>query len=544
MLILLAAVVAVLLQTHESSLPMPAGATDPWVGILVLISIPLLGWSVGRLTRAQLLAPFRTTAAATVETVVPQRIGPRAAQRAVLMTLAPVVVAFGIAILVCDWVFIAKSWVAPRIPFATHLVTLAPFWLGAMLGLVALSGAGSANPGGADRQKAIRAALRCDLRLLAAPLVPFLLFMTVLDAGWYLPRVQESLATNAFAAAAGLVALLVAVLVLAPFGVRLLWPSISLPQGPLRDRLEQIARDAGLGYRDIRVWQTGPRAVLNACISGVFPRFRYVIFTDALLAQLDPAEVEGVFAHELGHARHRHFTVYFAAVVAFFFAFQALARFLPNQPLAELGIVAILGYVYFGGWFGILSRHFELQADHYGATLLGSPAPLAGALERIGLLTRTLHRKRGWRHPSLPERIEALWLLHHDPGAVSRFSTKTRRFQGAIAACFVFGCTAYAYDLTRATTRPPFEQSRDVATFLLEEYRESALRPGRDHRREQVLLQRAKTLLARSEHELRTDPERSHERHETLLQLAAVHELLGNRTEAFLTRQRAQLLES
>lgn len=542
MLILFAAVFAVLVQTHGSSTPMQRGDQDPWVGLLVLLSIPIVGWAFGRLTRAQLLAPWAL--AHSTASTPPPRVNARAARRAVFLTLAPITVLFGVAVLELGWVGIAKSWIAPRVPAATHLIAILPFWVGAALGLGALSGAWSWNPSGSYSRADARAALRSDLRLLTAPILPFLGFMSVIDAGWYLPRVQEALATNPYAAAGGLFALLLAVLVLAPFGVLFLWPSKSLPAGSLRDRLETIARGAGMGFRDIRVWQTGPRAVLNACITGLFPRFRYVILTDALLAQLTDREIEGVFAHELGHAKHRHFTVYFAAVVAFFFAYQAVSAYLPTHPIFELSIVGVLGYAYFGGWFGILSRHYELQADRYGTDLLGSPEPLANALERIGILTRTIHRKRSWRHPSIPERIATLWQLHGDPAALAGFRTKTRRFHGAVAACFLFGAAAYGFDLTQAAARPHFEQTREIAGFLLQEYRESTLRPGRDAEREQILLQRAQELLTHSEVELRSQPSLSRERRDTLLRLAAVHELLGNRTAAFLTRQRALLLES
>ena len=55
--------------------------------------------------------------------------------------------------------------------------------------------------------------------------------------------------------------------------------------------------------------------MLNACVTGILPRFRYVLLTDALIETMTPVEVAAVFGHEIGHIAHRHL-LYFG----FFFA--------------------------------------------------------------------------------------------------------------------------------------------------------------------------------------------------------------------------------
>ena len=100
------------------------------------------------------------------------------------------------------------------------------------------------------------------------------------------------------------------VLMISPVFVWLAWPTRSLPSGPLRRRLERTASRLGFRFTDVLVWDTGGMMV-NACVTGILPGFRYVLLSDALLESLTPLEVAAVFGHEIGHVAHRHF-LYFA----------------------------------------------------------------------------------------------------------------------------------------------------------------------------------------------------------------------------------------
>src|SRR5262249_51794430 len=95
------------------------------------------------------------------------------------------------------------------------------------------------------------------------------------------------------------------ILLVSPLFVRLAWPTRSLPDGPLRRRLERAAKRVGFRFNDLLVWETG-HIMVNACVTGVLPWFRYVLLTDALIETLSPVEVAAVFGHEVGHVAHRH----------------------------------------------------------------------------------------------------------------------------------------------------------------------------------------------------------------------------------------------
>ena len=75
--------------------------------------------------------------------------------------------------------------------------------------------------------------------------------------------------------------------------------------------------------------------MVNACVTGILPRFRYVLLSDALIESLTPLEIAAVFGHEIGHIAHRHL-LYFG----FFF-------------MGSLGVLSVLGELVArcGPWF-------------------------------------------------------------------------------------------------------------------------------------------------------------------------------------------------
>ena len=178
------------------------------------------------------------------------------------------------------------------------------------------------------------------------------------------------------------------ILTVSPLFIRLAWPTRSLPDGPLRRRLVRISKRVGFKFNDILVWDTG-NTMVNACVTGVLPRFRYVLLTDALIEALTPYEIAAVFGHEVGHIAHRHL-LYFG----FFFMgslglltvliemvamagpwIAPLAQFTPWTPgvvseVVEATVLLVALGLYFWIVFGQLSRRFERQADVFGSKVV------------------------------------------------------------------------------------------------------------------------------------------------------------------------------
>ena len=80
-----------------------------------------------------------------------------------------------------------------------------------------------------------------------------------------------------------LVLVAVAVFVLAPAMLRRIWRTRPLGAGPVRERLEAACERVGLRCREILLWHSDGM-MINAAVMGVIAPLRFVLLSDALLA--------------------------------------------------------------------------------------------------------------------------------------------------------------------------------------------------------------------------------------------------------------------
>jgi STE24 endopeptidase len=268
------------------------------------------------------------------------------------------------------------------------------------------------------------------------------------------------------------------ILLASPVFVRLSCPTRRLEDGPLRERLDRLARRFHFRCSDILVWDTGG-SLVNAGITGALPFFRYVLLSDGLIERLGAPEIEAVFGHEIGHVKHRHlvfFGLFFVGSVGLLSLFdlglQAAVGWLP-EPLvggggASLGEIVQWGLAlailatYFLVVFGYLSRWFERQADlfgcrvvscgrgdcppHYDPNALASEAAAPGSIcvGGIRIFARALTdvavhnglslHAPSWRHGSIARRIAFVETLEGHPEAVRRFEDRIVRLRIAVVA--------------------------------------------------------------------------------------------------------------
>ncbi|MFG2677815.1 zinc metalloprotease HtpX [Streptomyces sp. NPDC048392] len=133
----------------------------------------------------------------------------------------------------------------------------------------------------------------------------------------------------------------------------------------------------------------------NAFATGRNPDNAVVCVTTGLLRRLEPAELEGVLAHELSHVAHKDVAVITVAsflgviaglVVRFAFYSQLFGGRRDQNTLAVLAIVmGVSAAVYALSFLLIraLSRYRELAADRAAALLTGRPSALAAALTKV-----------------------------------------------------------------------------------------------------------------------------------------------------------------
>jgi Zn-dependent protease with chaperone function len=181
--------------------------------------------------------------------------------------------------------------------------------------------------------------------------------------------------------------------------------------------LRRLSTRAGVPVREVLVADASRRTTkVNAYVSGIGRTRRVVVF-DTLLEAADPAEVEVVVAHELGHRRDGHVVkltllAMAGAALAVLVLWAVLGtrvadpRSLPEALLLILALelVALAP----GAW---LSRRFERAADRCSLDLTEKPAAFARA--HLELARRNLSDLEPPRlvylllfsHPTAPERL-------------------------------------------------------------------------------------------------------------------------------------------
>jgi STE24 endopeptidase len=208
-----------------------------------------------------------------------------------------------------------------------------------------------------------------------------------------------------------------------------------LGDGPLRARLEALAREAGFRTRGLFVMDASRRSGHSNAYFVGFLRPRIVLF-DTLVEQMSVEEAAAVLAHEIGHFKLRHVHRRLAAGLAgMLAALWVLSRLVSWPPLfqaagfgapsrhAALALFALCGsaFTFFldplSSW---LSRRHEYAADRFAVRLTGRGEPLREALLRLHAENLAVPRPHPWHsawydsHPALVERLAA---IAHEAGS-------------------------------------------------------------------------------------------------------------------------------
>ncbi|MBA2765112.1 MAG: zinc metalloprotease HtpX [Thermoleophilaceae bacterium] len=130
--------------------------------------------------------------------------------------------------------------------------------------------------------------------------------------------------------------------------------------------------------------------VPNAFAMGRSPKNAVVCATTGIMETLEPAELEGVMAHELAHVKNRDvmimtFASFFASIAAMMAQFAFF--FGGGDDESPAGIIVFLAslLVYVISFFLMLalSRYREFTADRGAALVTGRPSALSSALVKI-----------------------------------------------------------------------------------------------------------------------------------------------------------------
>jgi STE24 endopeptidase len=198
----------------------------------------------------------------------------------------------------------------------------------------------------------------------------------------------------------------------------------------VKERVTQLMARCGFTAKGFFVMDGSKRSAhSNAYFTG-FGSSKRVVFYDTLLAQLSPAEVDAVLAHELGHFTHKHvikrMVSLFAVSLVGFGALGWVSQqawfytglgVVPNLGAANdalalllfMMVMPLLG-TFVGPVFAQMSRKHEFEADAYAVTQT-SGADLAGALLKLfednasTLTPDPVYVRFYYSHPPATERL-------------------------------------------------------------------------------------------------------------------------------------------
>jgi len=204
-----------------------------------------------------------------------------------------------------------------------------------------------------------------------------------------------------------------------------------LNDGPLKERILRFCSDAGLhidGVFSFNLSKNTKKA--NAGFTGI-GKARRIILGDTLVREFSEAEIETVFAHEMGHYTYRHARI--GILVSFFSTFAGLyvAASLYGWSVRASGLSApteLAALPFLAFWlslFGVLtaplgnllSRRHERQADAFAVAKTGNKSAFISALRKLAAMNladpepHPLVEFLFHSHPSIGRRIRAAELL-------------------------------------------------------------------------------------------------------------------------------------
>jgi STE24 endopeptidase len=203
-----------------------------------------------------------------------------------------------------------------------------------------------------------------------------------------------------------------------------------LEDAELKTRVTALMARCGFSSKGFFVMDGSKRSAhANAYFTG-FGASKRVVFYDTLLAQLSPAEVDAVLAHELGHFKHRHILKRIVSMFGMSLLGFALLGWVsqqawfyiglgvmpnmsgPNDALALLLFMMVMPLTgaLLGPVFAQLSRKHEFEADAYAVAQTSSEA-LSSALLKLyednasTLTPDPVYVKFYYSHPPASERL-------------------------------------------------------------------------------------------------------------------------------------------
>jgi STE24 endopeptidase len=160
-----------------------------------------------------------------------------------------------------------------------------------------------------------------------------------------------------------------------------------LPEGDLKDKVAALLARTGFQSRGLFVMDGSKRSSHGNAFFAGFGRAKRIVLFDTLVSRLQPAEVEAVLAHELGHYKLHHIVKGMLITAAMTFAMLGVLGLVLDEPwfYAGLGVqqqsaaaaLALLMVVlpeftfFLHPLMSMFSRKNEYEADAYATRFAG-----------------------------------------------------------------------------------------------------------------------------------------------------------------------------
>ena len=180
----------------------------------------------------------------------------------------------------------------------------------------------------------------------------------------------------------------------------------ALTTGELRDRIFELAGQAGIRLRQLYVLPSGKGRLANAFAVGS----RRVMISELVLEKLNKREVDSVLGHELAHLKGRHaWLLLLAPTVLLALAAAPVVLFMDWVPGWAYGALLAISVVVV---LGLVSRRLERSADAGGVGITEDPEAFITGMAKITALNQLpMDWSKGTEflltHPSCRRRIEA-----------------------------------------------------------------------------------------------------------------------------------------
>lgn len=217
---------------------------------------------------------------------------------------------------------------------------------------------------------------------------------------------------------------------ISPFMAKIYNKLEPLPEGELRDKLTALLESNGCTVKDIKVSDGSKRSSkANAYFSG-FGKTKTIVLFDTLLEQMTEDEIVAVFAHEMGHNKHKDTLKLYCINILNIVLMVVMAWVLVSFPeiygdfgfetinygfaFVLLGTVCMSFTSFFVGMIiSVFARKFEYAADRYAAENGYGEALISGLkkLTKNNFACLTPHPivvKLTYDHPTTSERIAYL----------------------------------------------------------------------------------------------------------------------------------------